>query len=260
MVDPKSDLSPTSAELLLALRRYYGEPKYPTILSAASDAWDARQGGVALPGDDLAELGECWRIAMLAATRLDEDDPPPLRLVWRVRATSYFAQAGCRNGTAMMLLPSFFDAAKDPRTQPVEALAILDAMLQLVDDQEYPLRRLTVESSCHEKRGFFLTRLAMASDDPSARDAYLADAASAYQSAINVEPEPRRHLKIRAGAINVAFLRAGPKDRPSVINDLEALRAELARDNLAGDVLLVADDNLILMRAGHTNLKSYELT
>jgi hypothetical protein len=197
---------------------------------------------------------------MLAATRLNEADPPPLRLVWRVRAMSSFVRSGCRNGAAMLCLPCFFEAAKDPRTEPAEALAILDAMLELTDDQERPLRRSSVEASCHEKRGYLLVRLAMAEADGATRATHLAAAAAAYQSALDIESDQRRQLKIRAGANSVVYLQADRLDRLPAISALLALREELVSEELAGDVLLVADVNLDRMRDGRTDLLSYELT
>ena len=74
------------------MRSLYGAERSEECLALAGKLWDRY-------GEDAdACLGECWRFAMIAATKLDRPDEA---VVWRSRARSAFARTECRNGTAV---------------------------------------------------------------------------------------------------------------------------------------------------------------
>lgn len=248
----------TSALVLEQMRSSYVAEEFNVALATASVAWDGRPPGEPVDGDDLAELGECWRFAMLAATR---DDESPLRLVWRVRAMSAFVRSGYRNGAAMLCLPSFFDAVKDPRAGIDEVLAILDTMAALANN-EGPVPRSEVVSSVEEKRGYYLVLAAEAAVDDDDREAGFASAIEAYDAALAAESSARRMVKLGAGKTTPQYL--GAKNQASIdaaIADLESIVTKIdAEDIAAVDVRRLAIENLIRMRAGRRDLLPYEIT
>ncbi len=203
----------SSGQLLAEMRSHHAVGATRAPLELAASAWHARLNGVSYPGDDLAELGEVWRLAMLAASRPDPDtgeSGQPQRFVWRARAMAAFALSGCRNGTTMLCLPIFFDAARDVGTSPSQAVAILDVMLALADDGE-PVPRTEILSTCEEKRGWLLALQAEStpSEELVQRQRLFDDAALAYERALTAEVTPRRRAKIEAGLHSVRYLRSG---------------------------------------------------
>lgn len=249
----------TSRELLLAMQNHHAQEEKAEALELARAAWASRSGGEPRADDDLAELGEAWRFAMLAATR---DGEQPERLVWRVRALAAFVRSGCSNGAAMLCLPSFFEAVHDDRTRPEEVLAILDTMASLTDPDGAGPEPASIISSVEEKRGYFLTQAAASETHHAEQARLFAEAESAYASALAAEEDPRRQAKIEAAATTPAYLAASsPDQREAAWKRLEVVLTRIESSGIdATDVLRIGRHNLSVMQAGGQELEPYEIT
>jgi hypothetical protein len=231
------------------LRGLYAAEESEIILDQARDLWER------VDDAPVAALGECWRIAMLAATKTNHLGAAA---AWRARARSTFARSGCQNGTAMAMLPDFFVTVRDCPEEPAHALAILDAMTATAGGSDFPLPAAGVRSSCLEKRGFLQCKIGAATAD---RD-LLRKARDDYEASLALTTDDfRRSLKLRAALTSVDFLLADTEsERRSAIDALGEVvdEADRARD-AAIDVLRIGRANLSRMSTGEQGMEPYEV-
>jgi hypothetical protein len=228
---------------LARVRQLYDADASAELLELADDLW-ARYGD-----EPDASLGECWRWAMVTAAKAPSTRPRAV--LWRVRAQSAFARAGCANGLALTMLPDFFRAAELGADEAEVALGVLEAMLATAGgDRSAPVAADLVRNVVYEKRGFLRTQLATDREG-------LEQAIDDYDQALALPGvDARRRFKIRAAQLSVRHL-LGDQEAPRA---LEALVDELAASGVdAGDVARIAGDNLVRMLAGRRDLESYEV-
>lgn len=242
-------MTPESPRAGLGLmRELYGAERSEDCLSLSNDLWKQ------FSEEADACLGECWRFAMIAATKLGR---PAEAIAWRSRAQSAFARSGCRNGTAMAMLPDFFRMLDVFPDEPERALAILDAMAATIGGPDDPVDGDMARGAVLEKRGFLRARLGS-----DRRDAALLNEARAdYEQALAVTQDLRRQLKIRAARASVDFLLATTSDqRQAAVADLEnVLGAAESSAPIAQEVVRVGRANLQRMTDGRTDFEPYEV-
>lgn len=245
--DEVTDDAPTE-EHLEAMRTLYGAERPEECLSLATKLW-ARYA-------DRADacLGECWRFAMIAATKLNRGGEA---VVWRSRARSAFARTDCRNGTALAMLPDFFMATDAFPNEPEHALAILDSIAATVGGSDDPISSDMARGVVLEKRGFVLTRVGV---DTRRRELLIAARAD-YDEALSLTGDLRRQLKIRAGRMSVDFLLATAAEQQQAVTiELQDLVAEAeGSDSAATEVARVGRENLRRMSSGRSDLEPYEV-
>jgi len=249
-----------SEGLLAAMRRLHTAGETSEPLALALSAWEARPPGEPIDGDDLAELGEVWRLASLAASR-----PGALsteRLVWRARALSAFLRTANRNGAAMLMVPAYFDAVRESAPTS-EVLAILESM-RLIADDSGPIPKSEVLSTCYEKEGYFRTvdAEALPVTDVAGRAAGFRAAAECYDLAFEAEPSARRRSKIRAARASTSFLAAVEvEQRDEAVDTVRTVIAEINENHIAaGDIVQIGLENIERMTRGRRDLLPYEIT
>lgn len=252
--------SPASQELLAAMRRFHADGVTVEPLALAASAWDARPPGETIDGDDLAELGEAWRLASLAAARPSAFSTE--RLVWRARALSAFLRSGDRNGAAMLMLPSYFDAVRE-NAPTSEVLAILESM-RLIAVDSGPIPKDEILSTCYEKEGHYHTLAAEALSvaDLDGREASFSRATMCYDLAFEAESSARRRSKIRAAKTTTAYLAATDAGQQETAQaELGKIIAEIEQLQIAaGDVARIGLENITRMAQGRRDLLPYEIT
>lgn len=250
----------TSRELVEAMRGHHDAGRTEEPLELARAAWAARPAGDPLEGDDLAELGEVWRNAMLAASRAGSMSTE--RLLWRARALSAVVRAGDQNGAAMLMLPTFFEAASEGAPS-AELLSILESMRLLARDGG-PTPKEAVISTCHEKEGYYLTLEAEAlpAADVEDRAERFADAIGHYEAALGVELFDRRRAKIRAAMTSTSYLAAtDTAGRRAAVTALQGVIQWIEEHAVpAGDIVSIAQENIGRMAQDRRDLLPYEIT
>lgn len=238
----------SSGDALERMRSLYGAEQSEACVDLATQLW-ARHG----PEAD-ACLGECWRFAMIASRKLGLASDA---MVWRSRARSAFARAGCHNGTALAMLPDFFTSLDSFPATPATALAVLDAIAATIGGPDYPISSKMAGGIVLEKRGYLRATIGSETDDRELVAAAHAD----YDEALAATTDLRRRLKIRAGRTSVRYLLATTaKLRIAAIGELQEIIAEATEaGTVAVEVVRVGRINLERMSAERRDLEPYEV-